>query len=393
MPFDFDQIIERRNSDSVKWNAYPEDVIPMWVADMDFASPPAVLEALQERVRHGVFGYPNGLGNQPGDLPGFRQMIVERMAARYHWEIQPDDILLLPGVIVGFHLASYCTSAPGSGVLIQTPVYPPILHAAQDTSCAPQEMELTQEVDGSYSIDWDEFEGSFTPSSSVFILCNPHNPVGRVFRQDELARVAEICLQKNVIICSDEIHSDMVYPGHQHIPIASLSPEVAQNTITLIAPSKTYNLAGLQCSMAIIQNAELRERYLASRKGLVPWVNLMGLAAVEAAYLHGDEWLAQVMDYLRGNRDNLCNFVNQELPGIRMACPEGTYLAWLDCREAGIEGSPYRFFLEKARVALQDGINFGKGGEGFARLNYGTRRSLLEEALQRMKQALLETRN
>jgi len=389
MNYDFDQIIDRRNSDSEKWNAYPADVIPLWVADMDFISPEPVIRALHARVEHGVFGYPGGLGNQPDDLPGFRQLIVDRMAQRFNWTIEPQDVLLIPGVIVGFNLASYCTASPGSAVLIQTPVYPPILHAAKTTSCAYQEMELTLELDGSYSIDWQVFENAITGDTQVFILCNPHNPVGRVFRTDELERMAEICLRKNVVVCSDEIHADLVYPGYRHIPIAALHPEIAQNTITLIAPSKTYNLAGLQCSVAIIQNRELREKYLASRHGLVPWVNLMGLTAAQAAYQYGDEWLAQLLEYLRINRDFVHDFVNNELPGIRMSCPEGTYLAWLDCRGAGIDENPYKFFLEKARVALQDGESFGKGGEGFVRLNFGTRRSLLEQALQRMKLAML----
>ncbi len=389
MQYNFDQVLDRRHSDSIKWNAYPEDVIPMWVADMDFVSPQPVIRALQERVEQGVFGYPVALGNQPNDLPELRRLIVERMAARFDWIIEPQDILAVPGVIVGFNLASYCTTVPGSGVMIQTPVYPPILRAAQETSCTHQEMELTLEADGSYSVDWQAFEDCLTPVTSVFILCNPHNPVGKVFRRDELQRMAEICLRNDVVVCSDEIHADLVYPEYQHTPIASLSPEIAHNTITLIAPSKTYNLAGVQCSFAIIQNPQLREQYLSSRKGLVSWVNLMGLTAGEAAYRHGGEWLAQLMDYLRGNRDFVCDYVNHELPGVRMACPQGTYLAWLDCREAGIQGSPYQFFLQEAKVALQDGVSFGRGGDGFARLNFGTRRSLLEEALERMKQALL----
>jgi cystathionine beta-lyase len=357
---------------------------------MDFVSPQPVIRALQERVGHGVFGYPAALGSKPNDFPELRRLIVDRMAAHFNWIIEPQDILALPGVIVGFNLASYCTTVPGSGVMIQTPVYPPILRAAQETSCTHQEMELTREANGSYTIDWRAFEDSLTPETSVFILCNPHNPVGKVFRRDELQEIADICLRNNVVICSDEIHADLVYPEFQHIPIASLSPEIAQNTITLIAPSKTFNLAGIQCSFAIIQNPQLRERYLGSRKGLASWVNLMGLTAGEAAYQHGGEWLVQMMDYLRANRNFVCQFVNQELPGVKMACPEGTYLAWLDCREAGIDGSPYQFFLQKARVALQDGVTFGKGGEGFVRLNFGTRRALLEEALNRMKQALLD---
>jgi cystathionine beta-lyase len=202
--------------------------------------------------------------------------------------------------------------------------------------------------------------------------------------------MAEICLRKNVLICSDEIHSDLVYPGHQHTPIASLAPEIAARTVTLIAPSKTFNLAGLQCSIAIIQNPALRRQYLAATKGLVPWVNLMGLVAAQAAYQGGAEWLEQLLIYLRGNRDWLFDFVRQEMPGFSMGRPEGTYLAWLDCRNAGLPGNPYRYFLEKSHVALSDGETFGPGGEGFVRLNFGCSRALLVEALQRMSQSLME---
>ena len=185
MQYNFDQVLDRRHSDSEKWNTYPEDVIPLWVADMDFVSPQPVIRALQERVEHGVFGYPGALGSKPNDFPELRRLIVDRMAAHFDWSIEPQDILTLPGVIVGFNLASYCITVPGSGVMIQTPVYPPILRAAQETSCTHQEMELTLEADGSYSVDWQVFEDSLTPETLMFILCNPHNPVGKVFHRDE----------------------------------------------------------------------------------------------------------------------------------------------------------------------------------------------------------------
>jgi cystathionine beta-lyase len=221
----------------------------------------------------------------------------------------------------------------------------------------------------------------------MFLLCNPHNPVGRVYRHDELERLAEICLSHNVIICADEIHGDLIYRGQQHVPIAALDPEIAQHTITLTSPSKTFNLAGLQCSIAIIQNAELRRRYLEAKHGLVAWVNLMGLIAAQAAYREGQAWLDQLLIYLEANRDALHDFVRDELSGIHMAKPEGTYLAWLDCREA-IDGNPYEFFLREARVALGDGASFGRGGGGFVRLNFGCPRATLMEALTRMKRAL-----
>lgn len=386
--YDFDQNIDRSRSDSLKWRYYQDDVLPMWVADMDFRSPEPVIRALKERVEHGIFGYPQSITGKPDELPELRQLIIERLETMYNWQIEPQDILFLPGVVKGFNLACHALATPDEALLIQTPVYAPILHAAETTGIQHQEMELSRQVDGSYNVDWEAFEASFSPQTRVFILCNPHNPVGKVFRQDELERFAEICLQRGVVICSDEIHNDLIFSGHRHIPIACLGPEVAQNTITLMAPSKTYNLPGLQCSIAIIQNQNLRERYLAARKGLLPWVNLMGLVAAEAAYRDGQDWLDQLMIYLEANRDYLYEYVQSELPDIKMGKPEGTYLAWLDCRQTGIEGNAYKFFLEKGRVAFNEGESFGRGGEGFVRLNFGCTRSTLKEALERTKRAL-----
>ncbi len=386
--YDFDQTINRRASDSIKWHAYEEDILPMWVADMDFISPEPVVEALRQRVEHGVFGYPSGISGRPDELTDIRQTIVERMARLYNWKIEPADIILLPGVVTGFNLACHALATPQQAVLIQTPVYPPILHAAQETGILHQEMELTREPDGSYLVNWEQFEASFTSQTSLFILCNPHNPIGKVFTRDELYRTAEICLRHGVTICSDEIHCDLIYSGHRHTPIAALDAEIANHTITLMAPSKTYNLAGLECSFAIIPNRELRKRYLAARRGLVPWVNLMGILAAQIAYQQGDEWLSQLITYLETNRDTLCTYVGTSLPGIQMYCPQGTYLAWLDCRSANLPQNPYEFFLEKGRVAFNNGETFGKGGQDFVRLNFGCPRSMLLEGLSRVKKAL-----
>jgi cystathionine beta-lyase len=250
------------------------------------------------------------------------------------------------------------------------------------------EAELARGPDGVYTIDFGAFERAITENTRLFILCNPHNPVGRVYGKDELERLAELCLRHGVTICSDEIHSDLVFPGRRHIPLAALDPEIAQRAITLIAPSKTYNIAGLQCAAAIIQNAGLREQYIHANQGLVSWNNLLGMTAGQAAYTEGQEWLDQLLIYLQANRDLLSDFVRDKLPGISMSPVEGTYLAWLDCREAGIEGNPYQFFLEQGRVALSDGAAFGRGGEGFVRLNFGCPRAMLLEALQRMRTSL-----
>jgi cystathionine beta-lyase len=384
MLYDFDLIPSRRGTDCEKWDLYDEDVLPLWVADMDFRSPEPVIRALAERVEHGFFGYPNDYPH----VTDLREAIIDWLAQRHSWQVQPEDLVFLPGVVTGFDLACHTLKPARRGVLVQTPVYPPMLCAAKNTRRLPQEMLLTRQEDGSYAVDWAAFESAINEKTGLFLLCNPHNPTGRVFRRDELERMAEICLRRNVLICSDEIHADLVYPGHAHIPLASLDPQIAHHTITLLAPSKTFNLAGMQCSFAVISNPSLRRRYIASAKGLVPWVNLLGRTAALAAYRHGGGWLDQLLIYLEGNRDFLYDTVTAEMPQISLAKPEGTYLAWLDCRQANLPASPYDFFLEKARVALGDGRIFGNGGEGFVRLNFGCPRSLLEEALQRMKRAL-----
>ena len=381
MIYDFDKIIDRRSTESAKWQKYGPDVLPMWVADMDFVSPEPVIQALQKRVSHGVFGYPT----TPSEMTA---TIIDRLDRFHHWYVEPEDLVFVPGVVAGFNMASHALADPNGSVLVQTPVYFPFLSAPQNAGMARDEMELTRLEDGTYAVDMQAFESAITDQTRLFILCNPHNPVGRVFRQDELECMAEICLRHNVVICSDEIHCDLVFNGNQHISIASLDPEIAQNTITLIAPSKTYNLAGLECSVAIIQNPDLREKFQKARQGLVGWVNLIGMLAGTVAYRQGQEWLDQLLAYLESNRDYLYDYVQQELPGISMAKPEGTYLGWLDCRQSGIEGSPFEFFLEKAQVATNEGSAFGKGGEGFVRLNFGCPRSMLSEALERMKAAL-----
>jgi cystathionine beta-lyase len=381
MRYDFDRLIDRVHSDSDKWRRYGDDVLPLWVADMDFTSPEPILRALRERVDHGIFGY-------PAEPPELRPVITERLQRLYGWKVEPEALVFLPGVVVGFNLAIRAVSSPGEGALAQTPVYFPILDAPCHTDCILDEMQLTREPDGRYEIDFDLFEAAITGRTRVFVLCNPHNPVGRVYRRDELERMAEICLRHNVVICSDEIHCDLVFRGHQHLPIATLAPEVAERTITLMAPSKTYNIPGLHCSVAIIENPELRQQFVAARCGLVCSVNVMGLVAGLAAYRDGQPWLDAVLDYLEANRDFLADYVAASLPGVSMHKPEGTYLAWLDCRQAGIPGNPHEFFVDKARVALNDGAVFGRGGEGFVRLNFGCPRSTLVEALDRMRDAL-----
>jgi len=381
MTYDFDCIVNRCGTDSIKWCHYPPDTLPLWVADMDFRSPEPVLAALRERVQHGVFGY----GKEPPEL---RAVIMERLQQLYGWQVAPEWLVFLPGVVIGFNLTCRAFAAPGDGVLLQTPAYPPILAAPQNAGCTRDEMELTRRADGHYAIDPDRFEHTITDRTRVFILCNPHNPVGRVFTRRELQDMADICLRHNLVICSDEIHCDFIYPGAKHIPIAALDPEVAAHTVTLMAPSKTFNIAGLHFAVGIVPDEDLRKQLCAARNGLVHEPDILGYTAALAAYRDGQAWLEELLRYLEANRDFAVAYVSQRLPGIHTGEPEGTYLLWLDCRQSRIPGNPQKFFLERAGVALNDGPDYGEGGQGFLRLNFGCPRATLVEALGRMERAL-----
>ncbi len=381
MKYNFDQIVDRRDGDSVKWNVYESDVLPLWVADMDFVSPLPVVEALQQRAAQAVFGY----GMAP---PEYSELLVERLQRLYGWSVAPEALVFLPGVVTGFNLACRTVAQPGNGVLFQTPIYPPILSAPGHHGLLAQPAPLSRRADGTYGVDIDHMQSCFTGQTRLFILCNPHNPVGRVFSQAELEQMAELCLRRDVIICSDEIHCDLLFQGARHIPIAGLDPEIARRTITLMAPSKTYNIAGLHCSVAIIQDEALRRRFKAARAGLVSEVGVLAYAAAVAAYRAGDDWLVQVLAYMQANRDLVVDFVNRRLPGLSVASPEATYLAWIDCRAAQLPPDPYHFFLERARLAFNDGAAFGENGQGFVRLNFATPRAILLQALERMAAAL-----
>jgi len=372
--------VDRSNTQSIKWERYGPDVLPMWVADMDFRSPEPVIRALEARARHGVFGYTA----EPSEL---REVIVQRLWRRFRWAVKPEEIVFLSGVVAGFNLACQTIGTEGDGVLLQTPVYYPMLDAPKYAKRQAKLMTLTRRGDGSYIVDLDRMKATIDGRTRLFMLCNPHNPVGRVYTRRELEEMAKICLHHNLMICSDEIHCDLVYPQHAHTPIASLDREIAERTITLMAPSKTYNIPGLGCAFAIIPNRELRQAYERARRGLVSRSHIMGYVAALAAYREGETWERGLMAYLKENRDLVVDYVRKALTPIRCSPPEGTYLAWLDCRQLGIE-DPQRFFLERACVALNDGAAFGPGGEGFVRLNFGCPREMLLEALNRMRVAL-----
>jgi cystathionine beta-lyase len=343
-----------------------------------------VVRALRERAEHGVYGY--GF-----EEPEFAQVFVDRLQKRYDWKVSPAAVVLIPGVIPGFNVACRALTKPGDGLLMQVPVYPPILRSPGNHELTRDEAPLARDRDGRYAPDLDAFRAAIHARTRAFLLCNPHNPVGRVYTRDELAGMARICLERDLSIIADEIHCDLLYPGQRHVPMASLGPEIEERTVTLMAPSKTFNLAGLKVSVAVIPNAPLRDRFLAARGDYVQaQVNVFGYAAALAAYRDGDAWLGELLRYLEANRDYLADYVRRHLPGIVMTQPEGTYLAWLDCRGAGpAAADPITFFLERAKVAFNDGALFGRGGQGFVRLNFGSPRSILTQGLERMRRALV----
>lgn len=377
----FDRVIDRRGTDSLKWGMYGSEILPLWVADMDFPAPPAVMTAMQERLNHPVFGYAT-------HDPELLEFICAWVARRHGWQIMPEQVLLMPGVVTGINWVARSFGEKESGLIIQTPVYPPFFQTAKNAQLKLSEAPLV-ETSAGYQIDFDDFEQRIRADRPrVFILCNPHNPVGRVFTREELERLGEICLRHNVLICSDEIHCDLVYSGYRHLPIASLSSELADQTITLMAASKTFNIPGLHFSFAIVSNAEYRESMKSTGAGLIGHPELFANAAARAAFTCCDDWLEELRIYLEGNRDFLLDYLGKNIPDIRCTSPEGTYLAWLDCRALDVQADASTFFLEQAGVALNDGKSFGEKGAGFARLNFGCPRATLSEALERMRQAL-----
>jgi len=392
MNYNFDATIDRRSTNSIKWTKYSEDVLPLWVADMDFMTPQPILDALHTAIEAGVLGY---------EIPS--QSLFKTVAARmdrlYGWKIEADMVVATPGVVSGFNAAARSVCMPGDGVLMQPPVYFPFLGVHNNLGLVRQFAPLVRVADGNtlrYEIDFEAFEaaiGADEVRTSMFLFCNPHNPTGNAFTPEQLSRLAEICLRHNVVICSDEIHSELLLGGTQHTPIATLSPEVAEQSITLVAPSKNFNTAGLFCGFAIIPNPELREHYQKAVEQMTFHVNSLGQIAAQTAFSGVcDDWLSEALAYLTANRDFVVEFVRENLPGVRTTIPDATYLEWLDCNpllESGqITGSPFEFFLNEAKVALSDGAPFGPGGEGFVRLNFACPRGVLEDALDLMRQAL-----
>ena len=376
--FDFEHVPERRGSDSVKWNKYAgQDVLPLWIADMDFASPPPVLAALQARVARGDLGYAE-------PWPALVEAVQAYCQRHYDWRVEADWLVWLPGLVCGINLA--CRSVDGE-VLTATPVYPPFLSAPGLSGRGLVRVSLREEG-GRWSWDFAALEAAVTPATRLLLLCHPHNPVGRAWDADELQALAEFAARHDLVVCSDEIHCDLVLdPERRHVPFARLGEDTARRSITLMAPSKTYNIAGLGCSLAIIPDPALRRRYQAARRGIVPDVNVLALTACASALLEGEAWRQDLLAVLRANRDRVEAAVNA-MPGLSLGHVEATYLAWIDARGLGVD-APVEFF-EAAGVGLSDGRDFGL--PGWVRLNFGCAPALLDQALDRMRAACQQHR-
>lgn len=371
MDYDFDERVDRRATASDKWDRFRgRDVLPMWVADMDFRAPPPVLDALHARVEHGVFGYTN----PPDELV---EVTVDMLWRSYGWAVHPDWFVWLPGLVPGLHIAAAAVGERGDAVATFTPVYPPFRAAPARAERERIEIPL---ADSSGRIDFDALEAAVTARTRLLMLCHPQNPTGRVYTRAELTELAAFCARHDIVLCSDEIHCALILePGVEHVPVAALSEDIARRTITLIAPSKTFNIAGLGCSLAIIPDRELRRRFSAARAGFVPGVNTLGFSAALAAWRDCDAWHRELIAYLRGNRDRLAAAVAAH-PRLGMHVPQATYLAWLDAR--GLDVRDPAAAAEAVGLGLSDGAAFGD--PGFLRLNFGCPRATLDEGLRRL---------
>jgi cysteine-S-conjugate beta-lyase len=376
----FDAALDRRHHGSLKWAKYRDkDILPMWVADMDFRSPQPVIKVLQQQVRHGIFGYPV----KPDNL---NTIVAEWLLKQHGWTILEDWIVWLPSLVCALNVACHGLCQPHQEVVTFTPIYPPFLSAPHYSQRPLIRCPLRRESDR-YTFDLQRLEDSITDKTALLLLCSPHNPIGRVWTREELSTLTDICLRKNILICSDEIHCDLVLePSIRHIPTATLSDAAAQHTITLMSASKTFNLPGLNCAFAIIPNSQIRRQFRQATFGIVPHVNAFGYTATMAALGQSHDWHRQLLDYLRQNRDLLAQTIDS-ITSLKMDIPEATYLAWLDGRELGITNLAE--FFESAGVGLSDGGEFD--GQGFMRLNFGCPRKILQQALDRIQKAFKTT--
>ena len=390
MTYDFDTLTDRSNTNSIKWEPSVlkrmfgrEDLLPLWVADMDFKCPQPVIEALTERARHGIFGY-----SEPSE--DYYEAIIDWNRRRNNWNISKEWFVYTPGVVPAVNYLIHTFSRPGDKVIIQNPVYYPFANSIRKNGRQLVDNPLVLEG-SSYRMDFEDLEGKAKdPLAKILILCSPHNPVGRVWTREELTRLGEICIENDVLVISDEIHSDLILKGHTHTPFAVISEDFAENSVVCTAPSKTFNLAGLQLSNIFIPNIKLRREFRQTMERLsLTRPNTFAITAATAAYREGEEWLEQLLEYLKGTVSWVRDFIEKELPGVSLIEPEGTYLAWLDFR--ALEPNPKaleKLMLEKAKIALDEGYIFGRGGEGFERINLACPRSLVEKAFKAIRAAV-----
>jgi cystathionine beta-lyase len=383
-PVDLDgvEVSAWRSSRGEKWTTFPEDVLPAWVADMDFPIAEPIRRVLRTAVDRSDLGYP--VHPAPTGIP---EIAADRLERRFGWRPEPKNVEILTDVMQGMFVALQQFSEPGDAVVVQSPIYPTFFESVRSTGRRLIENPLLLDTAG-YSVDVDGLNQICDERVRMLLLCNPHNPSGRVLRRDELDAIAAWVVERDVIVVSDEVHADLVYSGNTHIPFASLSDEIATRTITLTAASKAFNIAGLRAAVAVFGDADLKKRFCELPRHIRGGVGILGIESLRAAWLYGDPWLDQVVAYLEGNRNFVADFVRREMPEVGHHSPEATYLAWLDCRTLDLEHGPHRFFLEHGRVALSDGSAFGTVGRGFARVNFATSRDILCEVMQRMVSAL-----
>lgn len=383
MKYNFDKIIERRGTDCIKWDHADlffgkNDLLPMWVADMDFESPPEVVEAIVTRAKHGIYGY-------TARSDSYYESIVSWLSRRHGWEVEKEWISHAPGVVPAVHIAIMALTHPGDKVIVQTPVYYPFFKAVEETG---RQLILNPLIEsgGRYTMDFEDLERKIDSRTKIIILCSPHNPVGRVWTRDELSKLGEICLSSNIKIISDEIHSDLVLGNNRHIPIATISEEVSSITLTCVAPSKTFNLAGLSSAAVISSSSTLLSEYsnMLSSVG-AGMSNVFGTIALQTAYNKGEHWLEELLEYISGNFEYMRDFLKANFPEVKVTELEGTYLAWIDFRGTGMSVEELKNLLyEKAKVGFEDGSIFGMEGEGFMRVNLACPRAIVEEAMKRL---------
>jgi cysteine-S-conjugate beta-lyase len=389
MNYNFETLIDRSNNFSAKWSEMDKkygsnDLLPMWVADMDFKAAPCIIDAIRDRLEQGIYGYTTRVDS-------YNESIVNWAARRYNWDIKSDWLIFSPGVIPSISLIIQEMTEKNDKIMIQEPVYSPFNSVVKDNGRELVISPLKKLEDGNYVMDYEDIESKIK-DVKMFILCNPHNPVGRVWTKEELQKLGDICLKNNVKVISDEIHSDMIFKGHKHIPFASISDEFAQNSITCMAPTKTFNIAGLQMSQVILPNKEDYKVLDSAFARLdIRRNNAFSLVATQAAYNNGEEWLNELLEYIEGNMDFAVNYIKENIPSLKVKKPEGTYLLWVDFSETGLSDEEVtKALVEKGKVALNSGVSFGIGGNGYQRINLACPRVMVEDGLSRIKKAIAE---